>query len=278
MTGPRHVATTALALGAAILAVTVLQTEPAEARRGGAHSRAAKHHGPVHSRFVRHRLKSNKSLTSVSNPAGVGTAANTPPINPNGVQTTAGVGNLPKTAPINPNAGQTTIGGATNIPSTQPFNPSGGSTPHTHAEPVNPGSITQPSIPPGQGPSIPGQGTAGGGTSVPPVVCITQPCPPASGGHQPTSGGHNHVHRPSGVYVGRPAVGPGYVGGGAGATAYGASDAGAPVPASASATAPAPAEVSAPCLWLKAKYDATADVQWLNRYNLCRDWLLSQAK
>ena len=45
MTCPRYITTSALALGAAILATAALQSTPAEARKAGAHSRHAKHPG-----------------------------------------------------------------------------------------------------------------------------------------------------------------------------------------------------------------------------------------
>ena len=133
MIGARHILASAVAVGAAILAATVLQSAPAEARRAGAHSKTAKHHGirSVPGRLMQHRLKSTKSLTS-SKTAGVGIVQTTPTLNPNGGQATAGIGNLPHTPPINPgggppgkpNGGQTTTGGG-NLPHTPPIYPGG---------------------------------------------------------------------------------------------------------------------------------------------------------
>jgi hypothetical protein len=130
MTGVRqHITKTALALAAAVLATSMLQSEPAEARRGGAHSRMAKSHGsrPMHGRLTPHYLKPTKFLTSSAKTAGVGTIPDATPANPNGVPTTVGSGNLPHTPPINPGGAPPT--GPGGGPKTVPFDPPGGPTP-----------------------------------------------------------------------------------------------------------------------------------------------------
>jgi hypothetical protein len=144
MADARHI-TTALTLGAAILATSVLQSEPAEARRGGGHSRMSKSHSfhPTHRQFTPHQLKSTKSLTTRSKASGATSVSTTPAVNPNAVQTTTGTGNLPHTPPINPGGGPpTSPGGGTK---TVPLDPVGGPTP-----------VPIPANPNG------GQGTAGG--------------------------------------------------------------------------------------------------------------------
>ena len=194
MIGARHILASALAVGAAILAATVLQSAPAEARRAGAHSKTAKHNGirSVHGRLTQHRLKSTKSLTS-SKTAGVGTVQTTPTLNPNGGQATTGIGNLPHTPPINPgggppgnpNGGQTTTGGG-NLPHTPPIYPGGPKT-----MPLDPSGGPKPvpvPIDPNGGPT-----TAGAGN-----VPHTPPFNPSGGGHNATGSGQ---HQHAGVYV-----------------------------------------------------------------------------
>ena len=194
MIGARHILASALAVGAAILAATVLQSAPAEARRAGAHSKTAKHHGirSVHGRLTQHRLKSTKSITS-SKTAGVGTVQTTPTLNPNGGQATTGIGNLPHTPPINPgggppgnpNGGQTTTGGG-NLPHTPPIYPGGPKT-----MPLDPSGGPKPvpvPIDPNGGPT-----TAGAGN-----VPHTPPFNPSGDGHNATGSGQ---HQHAGVYV-----------------------------------------------------------------------------
>ena len=137
--------------------------------------------------------------------------------------------------PINPGTGYVDPNG----PKTVPLDPIGGPKP-----------VPVPIDPKG------GQTTTGGGTSQPPIVCITQPCPPTSGNHQPTSGGHNHAHKGH-------VAGPGYVYGGA---------SGPLAEIESGASTPIAAEAYAQCRWLKRNYDLTANVEWLNRYKQCLSW------
>jgi hypothetical protein len=117
--------------------------------------------------------------------------------------------------------------------------------------------------------------TSGNGQHIgrPPIVCIKAPCPPPRDidvnrnvnvnvnkniNVNVNKNINRDVNRTISVYRGSTSVlsGSGYVATG---PAY-------------IATGPAPA--CAPCLWLKTNYDATGEGEWLNRYNLCREWLL----
>jgi hypothetical protein len=122
--------------------------------------------------------------------------------------------------------------------------------------------------------------TSGNGQYIGRIVCIKAPCPPPRDidvnknvnvnvnknvNVNVNKNINRNVNGTISVYRGSTSVlsGSGYVATGPAYIATG--------PAYV-ATGPAPA--CAPCLWLKTNYDATGEGEWLNRYNLCREWLL----
>jgi hypothetical protein len=250
MTNTRLITTAACALGAAILAATVLQSTPAEARgKAGGHT-ASSAHLNTHKRFQIAKVRMGQVPGVKAIPPG-----NRPPFDPGHIQFDPG--NNPggsKTPPvITGNPTRTPIPPVTggNLPSTG--NPNRTPIPPVTTGPINPGDLpgsrppvltpnpTRTPIPPVTGPTNPGNYPGG---SIPPILSGTPtPAPipvPIPTGSSPSP---------------NPGYGTGY------ARRYGQFRVYADIGVAGDAYAP--------CWWLRANYDRTGNVYWLNRYKVC---------
>jgi hypothetical protein len=253
----RVFATSACALGAAILATSVLQSRPAEAARHGAkagHMRAhivarkstriASLGAQSHARF--HSGPPPGSHAKASTQGGDHVEPNVPTGDKGaGTNTGSGTGGG-KTPPIsatptsNPNLPGNTGGGGGKVPPISATPSPNPNLPGTTGGGGNKPPWANPT--PSPNPNLPG--TTGGGNQPPWANPTPSPNPnlPTAGtygGGTKTGGGSGtsttYVYRQSGVYVGLGGDGGGYD----------------------------------PCWWFKRKYDNTGNVYWLNRYRHC---------